>query len=204
MQGWLCKAWLIRFSFPITVLRSSWCHQLLDCHSEYVEKKQRPILAFLLPNPLKNRNSEHQPRPRRPPLCHSAWRKRKYIGAGPNPHRWSGALAGLASTTPTCEAPCPTSKHTSKRQSTLNLSNETDAASWLLVTFINDLAAARARDAPPVLRRSMFLAWQRRWSRTIANSCGRAFACSFVSQQEDFFGADGAIPDGPTCLVRPE
>ena len=32
------------------------------------------------------------------------------------------------------------------------------------IQFIDDLAAARAREAPPVMRRSAFLAWKRRWS----------------------------------------
>ena len=63
------------------------------------------------------------------------------------------------------------------------------------MTFINDLAAAKAREAPPVLRRIMFLAWQRRWSRMIATSCRRACACSLVSEQGSFFGVYGAIPD---------
>ena len=29
----------------------------------------------------------------------------------------------------------------------------------------------------------------------IATSCGRAFACSLVSQQGNFLGVDGATPD---------
>ena len=32
--------------------------------------------------------------------------------------------------------------------------------------FVEMLAAARAREAPRVLRRSAFLAWTRRWTRT--------------------------------------
>ena len=63
------------------------------------------------------------------------------------------------------------------------------------VTFITDLAAARAREAPPVLRRSVFLAWRIRLSLMISTSCGRAFACSLVPKEGNFFGADGAIPE---------
>ena len=47
--------------------------------------------------------------------------------------------------------------------------------------FVEMLAAARAREAPRVLRRSAFLAWTRRWSRMLSVSCGRAFANSLVS-----------------------
>ena len=42
--------------------------------------------------------------------------------------------------------------------------------------FIAELAACKAREAPPVMRFSTFLAWQRRWTRMIATSCGRAVA----------------------------
>ena len=52
-------------------------------------------------------------------------------------------------------------------------------------------ASARAREAPPVLRRSMFFAWPRWWSGLIATSCWRAFAFSLVSH----LGVDGVTPD---------
>ena len=47
--------------------------------------------------------------------------------------------------------------------------------------FINDLAAALSREAPPVIRRSVFLAWKKKWSRMIGISCGRAFASSLAA-----------------------
>ena len=46
------------------------------------------------------------------------------------------------------------------------------------VNFVGALAAAKARDSPPVLRRSAHLAWRRRWMRMLAVSCGRSFAAS--------------------------
>ena len=49
------------------------------------------------------------------------------------------------------------------------------------VTFIDHLASARAREAPPILRGSAFFMWRRRWSRMLAVACGRAFAQSLVS-----------------------
>ena len=42
--------------------------------------------------------------------------------------------------------------------------------------FVTSLAAGRCRDVLPVLRRSAHLAWQRRWMRMLAISCGKAFA----------------------------
>ena len=47
------------------------------------------------------------------------------------------------------------------------------------VDFVAGLAAARAREATPLLRRSAFLEWRRRWSR-MAISCARAFATSLT------------------------
>ena len=50
-----------------------------------------------------------------------------------------------------------------------------------VVDFVSALAGAQARDALPLLRRSLFLAWRRRWSRMLAVSFGRAFASSLVT-----------------------
>ena len=47
--------------------------------------------------------------------------------------------------------------------------------------FITELATSKAREAPPVMRFSTFLAWQRRWTRKIATPRGRAVAHSLVS-----------------------
>ena len=41
--------------------------------------------------------------------------------------------------------------------------------------FVADMAAARSREAQPVVQRSTFLAWRRRWTRMLAVSCSRAF-----------------------------
>ena len=62
--------------------------------------------------------------------------------------------------------------------------------------FVNSMVVARARDAPPILRRSPHLAWQRRWMRMLAVSCGKAFAASLVSSLEDAWtGTEGRTPD---------
>ena len=49
--------------------------------------------------------------------------------------------------------------------------------------FVVSLAHARARDRPPTMARSAFLAWRRRWSRMLSVSCGRAFATSLLVAQ---------------------
>ena len=62
--------------------------------------------------------------------------------------------------------------------------------------FVADLASSRARDAPPVLRRSAFLAWRKRWTRMLSVSCARAFATSLVVSHTDAWaGVDGSAPD---------
>ena len=64
------------------------------------------------------------------------------------------------------------------------------------VSFVDALAAAKARDSPPVLRRSAHLAWRRRWMRMLAVSCGRSFAASLVAGPSDVWsGTDGCVPD---------
>ena len=59
------------------------------------------------------------------------------------------------------------------------------------VDFIERLAMARARDAPPNLQRSAFLSWRRRWICMIAISCGRSFANTLVSQSSHFHALAG-------------
>ena len=62
--------------------------------------------------------------------------------------------------------------------------------------FVDTLAATRAREAPPTLRRSAYLAWVRRWPRMLAVSCGRSFAHSLISPPAvDLQGTDGPLPD---------
>ena len=64
------------------------------------------------------------------------------------------------------------------------------------VEFVDMLAGARAREALPVLRRSVHLAWRRRWTRMLAVSCARAFANSLVQPCLDVWsGTDGPTPD---------
>ena len=64
------------------------------------------------------------------------------------------------------------------------------------LNFIECLASGRAREATPLLRRSSFLGWRRRWTRTLSISCSRAFAGSLISSQADALeGVVGAVPD---------
>ena len=65
-----------------------------------------------------------------------------------------------------------------------------------VVDFVSSLAGGRARNAPPLLRWSSFLAWRRRWSRMFAVSCGRAFDSSLVTScSVTLDGQDGPPPD---------
>ena len=64
------------------------------------------------------------------------------------------------------------------------------------VNFVDALAAAKARDSPPVLRRSAHFAWRRRWMRMLAVSCGRSFAASLVAGPSHVWsGTDGCVPE---------
>ena len=67
------------------------------------------------------------------------------------------------------------------------------------------LAPARAREATPLLRRSAFLGWRRRWSRTVAISCARAFATSLTAVNalpHAFAGVDGVSPNLADLLAE--
>ena len=64
------------------------------------------------------------------------------------------------------------------------------------LNFVEDMANSRAREAPPRLRRSAFLAWRKRWTRMLSVSCARSFATSLVTGQQDVMaGVDGSTPD---------
>ena len=64
------------------------------------------------------------------------------------------------------------------------------------VDFVDSLAAAKARDSPHILSRSVHLAWRRRWMRMLAVSCARSFTVSLVSGDgEAWSGTDGRVPD---------
>ena len=71
------------------------------------------------------------------------------------------------------------------------------------VEFIDMLAGARAREVLPLMRRSVHLAWRRRWMRMLAVSCARAFATSLVAPGQDAWsGTDGPSPDLADLLVE--
>ena len=55
---------------------------------------------------------------------------------------------------------------------------------------------SRAREAPPMLRRSAFLAWRKRWTRMLSVSCARSFATSLVTGQQD------VMAGWLTCLAQ--
>ena len=64
------------------------------------------------------------------------------------------------------------------------------------LSFVERLAASRARDAPPLLRFSSFLSWRKRWCRMLSVSCSRAFAGTLVSSADDQLeGTDGIVPE---------
>ena len=48
------------------------------------------------------------------------------------------------------------------------------------VQFMRLLVQAKARDSPPLTRRSSEFVWGRRWTRIIAVACARSFASSLV------------------------
>ena len=63
------------------------------------------------------------------------------------------------------------------------------------VEFIDMMAGARAREVLPIMRRSVHLAWRRRWMCMLSVSCARAFASSLVAPGQDVWsGTDGATP----------
>ena len=64
--------------------------------------------------------------------------------------------------------------------------------------FVEGLARARAREAPPNQARSAFLAWRKRWCRMLPVSCAKAFATSLLfgpGVLHAVCGADGGVPD---------
>ena len=72
------------------------------------------------------------------------------------------------------------------------------------VVFLEELAHAKARAAPPALRAATVLAWQRRWARLLATACSRSFAQSLVAPAGDLgaVAADGAAPALHDVLAR--
>ena len=63
------------------------------------------------------------------------------------------------------------------------------------MTFVDSLASVRSREALPLMQRSSFLAWRKRWTRMLAVSCCRTFATSLTSSSEALDGVDGPTPD---------
>ena len=59
------------------------------------------------------------------------------------------------------------------------------------VAFVAALAAARARDAPPALRRSAALAWERRWARMLSVACARRGTSDLM-----WYASAGVTPGG--------
>ena len=56
--------------------------------------------------------------------------------------------------------------------------------------FLEDLAVARARAAPPALRGAARIAWQQHWGRILVVACQRAHAHALVAPA----GSTGAAP----------
>ena len=72
------------------------------------------------------------------------------------------------------------------------------------VTFVQQLAKARARDAPGYLRRSAELAWTRRWTRLLSTAAASAFAASLVEPPAALAALDvgGGGPPSLTALLE--
>ena len=62
--------------------------------------------------------------------------------------------------------------------------------------FVEELAFARARDAPARLRHAAALAWQRRWVRLLSTACAVSFAHSLTAPCGDL-GSAGLDGDAP-------
>ena len=61
--------------------------------------------------------------------------------------------------------------------------------------FIDDLARAKSREAPPLLRFSTSLAYRRRWLRMLSVAAGKAFISALGSDgSPETYGCDGALP----------
>ena len=72
------------------------------------------------------------------------------------------------------------------------------------VSFLQCLAAAKARSSPSYLRRATELAFTRRWSRMMSIACAKAFATSLVagSASSCVDAPDGACPDFVDLFAR--
>ena len=62
------------------------------------------------------------------------------------------------------------------------------------VRFVRALAKAKARSYPAVLRRSVQLAYTRRWTGLLAVAAQRAFAATLLELPVDEAGCDGDPP----------
>ena len=70
--------------------------------------------------------------------------------------------------------------------------------------FVEELAAAKAREAPSRLRRSAMVAWQKRWVKLLSVAAARAFAQSLTAPHEcgPFTEVDGSCPFLSDVLAR--
>ena len=91
---------------------------------------------------------------------------------------------------PSSKVPCAPGLQKRRNASTQNFSATTGVAwSWspwrlggseVALLFVESSAVARAGEAPPTLFHSAALAWRRGWTRMLAISRARPFACSLV------------------------
>ena len=62
-----------------------------------------------------------------------------------------------------------------------------------VLKFVDNLAAARTREAPPLLQRSAFLAWRQRWTRMLAVSFANSLVAPMLMPHA-LAGIDGSVP----------
>ena len=67
-------------------------------------------------------------------------------------------------------------------------------------TFVRDLALAKARSEPSLLRRRAALAWWARWRSVLAVAAARAFALSLLERRAGT-GSDGDLPVAAQVLA---
>ena len=68
--------------------------------------------------------------------------------------------------------------------------------------FPVQLAKAKARSAPEVLRRALVIGWLRRWTGMVAFAVHDAYAASLFEEcPAETVGTDGAVPTDAEVLV---
>ena len=70
------------------------------------------------------------------------------------------------------------------------------------IEFVDQLAEAKGREAPPALRRSSWRAHRRRWQHMLSISAGKAFVGSLRNDGDGVAGCEGPSPELGMLLDR--